>query len=82
MATLVTIQGLLETEEHLTIEELCRIVKVSRPTIYKMVRSQQMPPPIKLANRAIRWPTAEIREWLKKSAQSDRRPWVPWVNQH
>ena len=64
MATLVTIKGLLETEEYLTIEEVCRIARISRQNVYKMIENGQMPPPKKVGVKSIRWPTAQIREWL------------------
>ena len=61
-----TIKELLEKKEYLTIKEVCRIARVSRPSVYKMTSSGRMPRPVKLGNKTIRWPAAEIREWLDK----------------
>ena len=61
-----TIKELLENEEYLTIREVCRIARVSRPSIYKMIQNGKMPRPLKLGTKTIRWPVAEIREWLDK----------------
>ena len=63
MATVVT--RLLEKEAYLTIKEICLIARISRTTVYAMIENGQMPPPKKLGVKSIRWPTAEIREWLK-----------------
>ena len=65
MATVLTIEGLLKKEEYLTIKEICLIARISRTTIYAMIENGQMPPPKKVGVKSIRWPTAEIREWLK-----------------
>ena len=64
MAIVLTIEGLLEKEEFLTIKEVCLIARISRQTVYNMVSNGQMPPPKKVGVKSIRWPTAEIREWL------------------
>ena len=43
------------------IEKLCRL---SRTSIYRLMRAGQFPEPIRIGPRAVRWPQSEIESWL------------------
>lgn len=54
----------------LTIEEVCEVVKVSKPTIYRKVKNGTFPAPTKIPTPAVRgpkmvnrWHLSEIREY-------------------
>lgn len=54
----------------LTIEEVCEVVKVSKPTIYRKVKNGTFPAPTKIPTTAVRgpkmvnrWHLSEIREY-------------------
>ena len=49
---------LLRREE---VETRCGI---TRTTIYRLMRCDQFPEPIKVGPRAVRWPASEIESWL------------------
>ena len=47
---------------------------ISKTTIYRLMRSGEFPEPVRVGVRAVRWPEAEIAEWLKgrPRSQGDR----------
>jgi excisionase family DNA binding protein len=51
-------------EELLTLKELSKYLKVSRPTLYKMVENGKIPA-LKIANQW-RFKKADIAEWVEK----------------
>ena len=44
------------------IEARCRI---TRTTIYRLMRAKQFPEPIRLGPRAVRWHESEIEAWIE-----------------
>lgn len=51
--------------ELVTKKELMRILKISEPTLRKLIKSDRLPDPIDLGDRTRRWRRADIDEWLK-----------------
>ena len=43
------------------VEDYCQI---GRSTIYRLMRLGKFPLPIRIGERAVRWPASEIQEWL------------------
>ena len=37
---------------------------ISRTTVYRLMRLGQFPEPIRVGQRAVRWPESEIEKWL------------------
>ena len=49
----------------LTSEELCRILGITRPTIYKRLAADPaFPKPIHIAPRCPRWRLADVEAWV------------------
>ena len=48
----------------LTRDEVSALVKCSKPTLYKWMRTCGFPKPIRLGLRAVRWHESDVREWL------------------
>lgn len=44
------------------VEARCRI---TRTTIYRLMRTGQFPEPIRIGPRSVRWPASEIEAWLE-----------------
>lgn len=44
--------------------EVQRMTGLSCAGIYKMMRANRFPEPIKVTSRAVRWPKSEIDAWL------------------
>lgn len=56
--------------ELLDIDDVCARIKVSRATVYRWVKTGNLPAPIKLngasQQSAARWPAAVICSWIEK----------------
>ena len=50
----------------LTVREVLALVRVSRPTLWKMRSAGAFPPAIRISPNRIAWTEAAIREWLTK----------------
>ena len=50
-------------------EEVERLTRLSRGSIYRQMQRGMFPMPLKLGQRAVAWRAAEIHEWLAS------RPW-------
>ena len=47
-------------------EEVSELVKLSRPTIYKMMSAGRFPRPVKIGSRAVRWRRADVEAWIEE----------------
>ena len=41
-------------------------LKISLRTIDRMIKDGQLPQPIRLGKRALRWPSNQINEWIQE----------------
>ena len=48
----------------LTFREVCRIVGLSRATVYKRIQNGTFPPPIHIAPRVPRWRSDAFQAWI------------------
>ena len=55
----------------LNIKEVCKIVSLSRPTIYRQVVAGKFPPPVKIG-RASRWHTDQVVTWIEQLGKEDQ----------
>lgn len=57
--------------------ELCEILGVSKPTLYRYISAGELPPRIKLSKTgsAVGWRESTINEWLdEKEAETEIQP--------
>lgn len=52
------------TDRILRPREVCRVVALSRTTLWRRVRDGQFPKPIRLGPNAVGWRRSAIDEWL------------------
>lgn len=52
-------------ERYLRIGDLTDKFPISRATIYRMVKNEQMPKPVKFGSSSV-WKESEINQWAKK----------------
>lgn len=45
-------------------QEVERVVGLSCPSIYRLMRAKRFPEPIRIGPRAVRWRSADIQEWI------------------
>jgi prophage regulatory protein len=55
-------------EKLVKLAELCKLLDMSRSTIYKMKTEGRFPEPIKVGYRAVRWRLSDIRAWQNTRA--------------
>lgn len=46
--------------------ELCELIAVSRPTLWRLENNGQLPPRIKITKRAVGWRYRDIEQWLNQ----------------
>lgn len=54
-----------EGETYLSDDDLAKRFGVTRPTIWRWVKKESLPAPVKLSGNCTRWITAEVAEWAK-----------------
>lgn len=52
------------TRELLTVEELAKLLRLGRRTIWRRISDQTLPPPIRIG-RAVRFRRSTIEDWLQ-----------------
>ena len=55
----------MNTEILLTRREVESVVKLSRASIYNLMRKDKFPLPLKVGPQAVRWKQSEIIQWLE-----------------
>ncbi len=48
----------------LRLHEVLRMCKLSKSTVYRMIRAGEFPVPVKLGQRAVGWWEKDIKEWV------------------
>jgi predicted DNA-binding transcriptional regulator AlpA len=50
--------------QYLRIRDVCRLLRISKPTLWRLRQSSDFPAPTQLSDRAIGWSRDEIRTWV------------------
>jgi len=50
----------------LRLSEVEQIVKLKKPTIYRLAREGKFPKPLKIGDRASRWSYNDIQKWIEE----------------
>ncbi len=58
----------------LTRREVEARLSITKTTIYRLMRCGAFPEPIQVGPRAVRWPQAEIEQWLASRPRSKGEP--------
>jgi len=53
----------MSTTRFLRLPEVCNITGLSKGGIYKLIREEKFPPPVKLTGRSSGWPEGSVRQW-------------------
>ncbi|HEY9018092.1 MAG: AlpA family phage regulatory protein [Methyloprofundus sp.] len=48
----------------MSVQEVCDFVKISKPVIYRMIKTGEFPPPLKTTQRQSAWFKHEVARWL------------------
>src|SRR5487761_18771 len=60
--------------QYLRAGDVCRLLRISKPTLWRLRRTRGFPEPTEVTSRLIAWRRAEVEEWLRQVAASRRRP--------
>ena len=55
----------LKTEEMLNTEEVCRLMGISKVTLWRHVRAGKFPSPVRTSTQILRWRGSEIEAYLE-----------------
>lgn len=56
----------------LRLPDVKRATGLCRTTIYRMVKEQEFPAPIKLSKKAIGWPESVVDQWIQQRIAARR----------
>ena len=59
-----------DTARLLTRPEVERLTRLSTSSVYRLMRIGYFPRPIRVGSKAVRWPVAEIEDWLASRPRS------------
>jgi prophage regulatory protein len=62
--------ALASSLQYLRISDVCRLLRISKPTLWRLRQSSDFPAPTHLSDRAIGWSRDEIQTWI----DARRRP--------
>ena len=54
------------------INQLCKILCVSKSTLWRMRRDGELPEPINLSNRLVGWEKSTIESWLRERSSNKK----------
>jgi prophage regulatory protein len=62
------------TLQFLRASEVCALLRISRPTLWRLRRDREFPAPTSLSRRSIGWRQSEVEQWLDSRTTQDPKP--------
>ena len=53
-------------------EDVQEILRIGRTKLYRLLQDGDLPPPIRIGPRAMRWRAEEVEEWLANQPRTNR----------
>ena len=50
----------------LRIDEVTTLVRLSRPSVYRLMAAGDFPRPVQIGSRAVRWRRADVEAWVEQ----------------
>ncbi|NWG52876.1 MAG: AlpA family phage regulatory protein [Hydrogenophilaceae bacterium] len=66
-------QGASPMSKILRNRDVCEHLGISPATLWRWVRAEHFPAPVKLGPNTVGWPSATVEEWLTNRAKGDAR---------
>jgi predicted DNA-binding transcriptional regulator AlpA len=63
-STTVEDAALAASLQYLRISDVCRLLRISKPTLWRLRQSSDFPAPTHLSDRVIGWSRDEIQKWI------------------
>ena len=61
-----------DTLQFLRISDVCRLLRISKPTLWRLRQSSDFPTPTQLSDRAIGWSRGDIQTWVNVRRRQSR----------
>ena len=58
-------------QQLLTVKQVASLIGVSRPTVYRWLRTLDFPRPLRVGQRASRWRRHEVERWLEDRPRTE-----------
>ena len=62
-------EPMLESLQLLRVADVCRLLRISKPTLWRLRRAHDFPEPMEVTERVIAWRKAEVEGWLRERSQ-------------
>jgi predicted DNA-binding transcriptional regulator AlpA len=59
--------------ELLRAADVCRLLRISKPTLWRLRQAEQFPTPTEVTDRVIAWRRSEVEEWLTTRRSGKRK---------
>jgi len=67
-----TFDEVIDAMQLLTVTDVCNLLRISKPTLWRLRRSGDFPDPTTVTERIFGWRRCEIDEWLASHPSSRR----------
>ena len=57
-------EQVVDSLQLLRVNDICRLLRISKPTFWRLRRTQDFPTPTRLTDRVIAWSKREVEDWL------------------
>jgi predicted DNA-binding transcriptional regulator AlpA len=61
-------EAVLDALQFLRVNDVCRLLRISKPTLWRLRRANAFPEPTELTDRVIAWRRSEVETWLRARA--------------
>jgi predicted DNA-binding transcriptional regulator AlpA len=61
-------EAVLDALQFLRVNDVCRLLRISKPTLWRLRRANAFPEPTELTYRVIAWRRSEVEAWLRARA--------------
>jgi predicted DNA-binding transcriptional regulator AlpA len=58
----------LDALQFVRVSDVCQLLRISKPTLWRLRRAHEFPEPTELTNRVIAWRRSEVETWLRERA--------------
>ncbi|MDB5392905.1 MAG: Transcriptional regulator [Rhodospirillales bacterium] len=58
-------EAVLDALQFLRVNDVCRLLRISKPTLWRLRRAHAFPEPTELTDRVIAWRRSEVEAWLR-----------------
>jgi predicted DNA-binding transcriptional regulator AlpA len=65
-------ESMADSLQFLRVNDVCRLLRISKPTLWRLRRANAFPEPTELTDRVIAWRRSDVEAWLRARDQAGR----------